>query len=138
MAQSQDTTAEDSDVRPNARYDAVFGTNYAGLDDDSDRMEELRESTRAEAAALREVEEGLPGPRPPEDRPDRPALSWDDISVAEDAQTLASICSYFSGVSAGEDKSEIHRKLRTVDVEVYANVFLVVRGILDDGREVSP
>lgn len=137
MSQTQTTT--DETVEPNARYDAVFGTNYAGLDPDSERMEELREETTREAGVLAEVEEEQDrlereGVTPDEDEAD--VLTWDDVSVAEDAQLLASICSFFTGVSSGEPVEEIRRRLRTVDVEHYVNVYLVVSGILDpDGED---
>lgn len=140
MSQTQTTTDEEQ-VEPNARYDAVFGTNYAGLDPDSDRMEELREETTREAGVLSNVEEEADrlereGVAP--DREDRDALSWDHISVTDEPQLLASICSFFTGVSSGEPVEEIRRKLRTADPEHYANVYLVVSGILDpdgDGEE---
>jgi len=137
MSQTQETTT-DEQVRPNARYDAVFGTNYAGLDPDSDRMEDLREETTREAGVLRAVEDEQDrldeqGVVPDED--DMDVLTWDDVSVTHEPQLLASICSFFTGVSSGETVERIRRKLRTVDVEHYTNVYLVVSGILDPGGD---
>jgi len=140
MSQTQETTT-DEQVEPNARYDAVFGTNYAGLDPDSDRMEDLREETTREAGVLAAVEDEQDrldeqGVLPDEDdREDRDPLSWDHVSPTDDPQLLASICSFFTGVSSGEPVEEIRRKLRTADVEHYANVYLVVSGILDPGGD---
>lgn len=130
MSQTQTQTTERREVEPNARYDAVFGTNYAGLDPDSDRMEELREDTRGEAAVLRDAEEEVEEYDLDEEETD--TLTWEHVSVTEEPQLLASICSFYSGVSAGEEVPEIRRKLRSGDVEWYVNTFLVVRGILGD------
>lgn len=126
---SQTQTTEDTTVEPNARYDAVFGTNYAGLDPDSDRMEELRDDTRTERRTMGEEWAEANYSDDYETRED--PLSWDDLSVTDEPQLLASICSFFTGVSSGEPVEEIRRKLRTADVEHYANVYLVVSGILD-------
>lgn len=135
MSQTQ-TTTTDEQVEPNARYDAVFGTNYA-LDSESgtpDRRAELEQerllqSTHAEreVAARRMDDPNYSEEYETEEDP----LSWDDLGVTDEPQLLASICSFFTGVSSGEPVEEIRRKLRTADVEHYANVYLVVSGILD-------
>lgn len=134
MSQTQ-TTTTDEQVEPNARYDAVFGTNYA-LDSETgtpDRRAELEQerllqSTHREREVLgRKWSEANYSDRETREDP----LSWDDLSVTDDSQLLASICSFFTGVSSGEPVEEIRRKLRTADVEHYANVYLVVSGILD-------
>lgn len=139
MSQTQ-TTTNDEQVEPNARYDAVFGTNYA-LDAEPgtpDRRAEL-ENERLLQSTHREREVAARRMDDPdyseeyETRED--PLSWDDLGVTEDPQLLASICSFFTGVSSGEPVEEIRRKLRTADVEHYANVYLVVSGILDPDGE---
>lgn len=128
------TTAE-REVEPNARYDAIFGTNYEVSDEEvlSDEFEGLRAETWRERAVLGDLDEEARDlqERGLIDEPDA-TLSWEHVSVAEDPQILASICSYFNGVSSGEGVEEIRRKLRTADVEWYVNAFLVARGILGD------
>lgn len=129
------TTAE-REVEPNARYDAVFGTNY-GLDDgekyDEEHLERLKEETDRERAALDYAETEAVQYEDVYDEDDDPLLTWDHISVTEDPDLLADICSFFTGVHSGEDVAEIRRKLRTADVEWYANVFLVLT--VDPGGE---
>lgn len=132
-------TANPRPVRPNARYDTIFGTNYALTDEEvlSEANGDLREETWRERAVLSNLDEEA---RDLQDRglidepdadPDE-VLTWEAVSVTESPQLLASICSYFTGVSSGEDVDEIRRKLRTLDVEWYVNAFLVARGILGD------
>lgn len=128
------TTAE-REVEPNARYDAIFGTNYEVSDEEvlSDEFEGLRAETWRERRVLDDLDgeaERL-GFEEIDDEEKREVLTWDAVSVAEDSQLLASICSYFNGVSSGEGVEEIRRKLRTGDVEWYVNAFLVARGIID-------
>lgn len=128
---SQTERQETREVEPNARYDAIYGTNYSGEDPDSDRMETLREETQEEADALRAYEEEMEEVSRRTEPGDAPTVSWDDLSVTTDPEEVAGICRYFSGVSSDEDDEEIRRKVRTGDVEWYLNALLVVRGVED-------
>lgn len=128
-------TQTEREVEPNARYDAIFGTNYEVSDEEvlSDEFEGLRAETWRERGVLRDLDEEADrlGFEEIDDEEKGEVLTWDAVSVAEDPQILASICSYFNGVSSGEGVEEIRRKLRTADVEWYVNAFLVARGVLD-------
>jgi len=130
MSQSETQTRE---VEPNARYDAIYGTNYSGEDPDSERMERLREGTQEEADALRDYEAEKESFE--ENYPDlveeAATVSWDDLSVTSNPAELRGICRYLSGVSDDEGLNEIQRKVRTGDVEWYLNALLVVQGVKD-------
>lgn len=136
MTQTQ--TMESREVEPNARYDAIFGTNYEVSDREvlSDEFEGLRAETWRERAVLSDLDDEAESLRERGliDEEDA-TLSWEHVSVTEEPQLLASICSYFTGVSSGEGVEEVRRKLRTADVEWYVNAFLVARGILGPSGE---
>lgn len=128
---SQTERQETVEVEPNARYDAIYGTNYSGEDPDSDRMDELREETQAEADALRDYEEEMEEVSRRPDPGDAPTVSWDDLGVTSKPAELRGICRYLSGVEPDEEDEEIRRKVRTGEVEWYLNALLVVRGVED-------
>ena len=132
---SQTERQETREVEPNARYDAIYGTNYSGEDPDSDRMDDLREETQEEADALRDYEEELEEVEEnhPEAFEDTRTVSWDDLGVTSNPAELRGICRYLSGVEPDEGLNEIQRKVRTGDVEWYLNALLVVRGVKDTG-----
>lgn len=125
MSESKPQSTDEAEVEPNARYDAVFGTSYA------DEEETFAGDVEQEKAVLDHAETEAIQYEDVTDREGNPTLTWDHLSVTEDAQILASICSYFHGVSSAEEVEDIRRKLRTGDVEWYANTFLVASGVLD-------
>jgi len=126
-------TREEAAVRPNARYDTVFGTTYED-DVDESRLEFLREQTRDEVEVLRAYEEDMEDLR--EDYPEAvrqsETLTWEDVTVTDDTRELARITTFFHGIVSGEGTEEIREKLRSGDVEWYVNALLVVRGVMNE------
>jgi len=111
-------------VRPNARYDAVFGTAYA--DDDEAETDDIVDETETERNVLSELEENTPDYHD-HDRDVDETLTWDMVSVSTDAALLDEITRYFTGVDVDEDVDTQREKLASGDVEWYINVQMVVR-----------
>lgn len=145
------TVADDDEnadirIRPNARYDALYGTNYAGKDPNSDEMQRLRDEVSDAADTLAQLDDATPSPEddgvPDEDEMD--GLSWEIVSPTSDDDLLRDIARWFDVVETAnpatvdapddplyrldthEDSDEIRDLLvRFADVQHYTNVLVV-------------
>ncbi|SEO70525.1 hypothetical protein SAMN05216388_101754 [Halorientalis persicus] len=131
----------DITIEPNDKYDAVIRGKLPDEDAHQEALteEEYREAHPAPDAAddyvafVDEAAEVQPedyGKDPEE----IPTVSWDDISPSSDADLVAKMATYFTGMSPDEPTDLLRAKLRLLDVDTYIDAQLAATAEL---REVA-